>query len=57
VLIAGDDGVPVRVREELNGAGGLALDGTWRPAAGRELMPGLPVSIVATREACEAMLG
>jgi Trk K+ transport system NAD-binding subunit len=35
----------------------LALDGTWRPHPDRELTPGLPVSIIATREACEALLG
>jgi Trk K+ transport system NAD-binding subunit len=35
----------------------LALDGTWQPPTDRALTPGLPVSIVATREACEAMLG
>src|SRR4051812_22079083 len=34
----------------------LALDGTWRPSGDRELRPGLPVSIVGTREACEDLL-
>ena len=34
----------------------LALDGRWRPRDDSALAPGLAVSVVATREACDALL-
>ena len=34
----------------------LALDGRWLPRDDRELVPGHAISVVATREACDALL-
>ncbi len=33
----------------------LALNGTWRPRDDEQLQPGLSVSIVGTREACDEL--
>ena len=71
VLLSGDDGVPLRVREELEAVGipvvavcsstatlaaRAAAAAGWRPRQDLSPQPGMAISVVGTRAACDALL-